>query len=135
MQAARIKRTDPERVYYTMRNNDATDLVDGDLVTHITGASADGVSVAGSAATLDLATVCGIVGAAGIKAGEYGFVQVSGYHPNAKTTAATAGTGLTSSGTAKTATDAGGTEAAAAVIGIALTATASGRSKVWLRLM
>jgi hypothetical protein len=116
-----------------MKNSDTIALVDGDCVMGDQTA-ADGISVKQSTGALTLFCV-GVIAGKDVQVGEFGKVQVFGYHGNAKTAGATAGLSLTSSGTAGTMVAGGTADPPISVLGYAITTTAGSRSKVWLRCM
>jgi hypothetical protein len=85
MQFQRINRSDPEKVFVSVRNNSATAATVGQVVAWDYTTDADGVSVripvAGS-----LTLAAGIVESASIAAEAFGLVQVYGHNANALVT-------------------------------------------------
>lgn len=130
----RIKRTDPEKIFGIFKNNETTSMVDGDMVgADVT--AADGVAVLFSTTGAVQLNIVGIVSGNDIEAGAFGTVQVYGLHPNAKSTGATAGTSIKASTTAKTLTLGATADEPRQQVGFSLTATSSGRNKVFLTAM
>jgi len=75
----RISRTDPERVFIVCSNGYSTaSLTNGQWVSWDTG-DADGISVSKNPDSKSSALVAGVA-AETIAAGEYGLIQVYGYH-------------------------------------------------------
>lgn len=89
----KIKREDPELVYGIYRNLHSAALGDGEAVELLTSADTPPTGYTFKAGvdvkqTADVsATVAGIAKGA-IAQGEYGRIQIYGYHPNVKTTVA-----------------------------------------------
>lgn len=132
----RIKRSDPEKVFAIFKNNEATAMVDGDCVVTDTTA-ADGVGAKYSTAAVHLNTI-GIVAGNDIAAGDYGTVQVYGYHPNVKGNAniVAAATSIKNDDAVARNVELGAVgDEPQSQIGHALAATAAGRVKVFLRCM
>ena len=132
----RIKRTDPEKVFAIFKNNEATAMVDGDCVITDTTA-ADGVGAKYSTAAVHL-NVLGIVAGNDIAAGDFGTVQVYGYHPNVKGNAniVAAGTSIKNDDATARNVELGAVgDEPQLQIGHSLSAVASGRCKAFLRCM
>lgn len=139
-------RTDPERTFFTVRNLHSATLVDGDVVTWLTSSDTPptgftripGIDVKQSTGVNN--SVAGVIsaGATGIVQGDYGLCQISGYHPNVKTTAA-----ALAADTVVTANAAGAVVAASVAalanitdrrIGTCITLGASNRAGIQLRV-
>lgn len=130
----RISRTSPEKVFGVFKNTDTVARVDGDLVIHNLTLN-DGNSISPSAAAATQLTCVGVV-SGNIAVDDYGLVQVYGYHPNVKAIAGvTAGAAIKSGTTALMVMLGAAADDPVAQIGIALTATANGRIKAFLRCM
>ena len=132
-----IKRTDPEKVFIICKNGEASAaLTDGKLVVWDTTA-ADGVTVKFSGTGGGELICAGFVSGNDIAAGEYGTIQVYGYHGNlyghtdlsaaAKTMISHTTAGMAAAGAA--ASDPG------AYLGFTLAAVSSSRVKGIIRML
>ena len=134
----RTKRTDPEKIFGIYKNSDTVALVDGDLCK-LDLTAADGVSVTGSGTTATQLTCVGVAkvnSAVGFSVGDYGMVQVYGYHSNVKAIAGvTAGAAIKSGTTANCVMLGSVNDDPVAQLGFAITATSGGRIKAFLRCM
>lgn len=136
MFSARIPgRSLPEAVYMISKNSDTVALVNGDLlVADLT--AADGISVKGSGTTATQLTCVGVLSGKDVAVGDFGKVQVAGYHSSVKAAAGvTAGAAIISSTTANSVGLGATANDPVAQIGFAITATASSRIKAWLRCL
>ena len=125
----------PETIYMISKNSDSAALVDGDLVIADTTA-ADGISVKGAGNTATQLICVGVVSGKDIAVGDFGKVQVFGYHGNVKAIAGVTAGGAIKSGTTANSVMLGVTaDDPVAVLGFAITAVASSRIKAWLRCM
>src|SRR3990172_6594115 len=95
-----IKRTDPDKVFTVIRNDEATlSMTDGDLVIWVTAASKNyGVDCLMSTGAAQV--ICaGIISGDNIAPDYYGLCQIYGYHSNVKvddTVIAAGGTAISS---------------------------------------
>jgi hypothetical protein len=118
-----------------MKNSDTVALVNGDLVIGDQTA-ADGISVKGAGAVATQLICAGVVSGKDIPVGEFGKIQVYGYHASVKAAAGvTAGGAIKSSATANSVGLGVTADDPVAQLGYAITATASSRIKAWLRCM
>ena len=125
----------PEAIFAIMKNSDTATLVDGDLVVG-DNTAADGISVKGSGTTATQLICVGVVSGKDIPVGEFGKIQVYGYHGNVKAIAGVTAGGAIKSGTTANSVMLGVTaDDPVAQIGYAITAVASSRIKAWLRCM
>lgn len=78
----RVKRTDPEKIFVIIKNSYSTaSLADGYVVQWDFTTDGDGVGVTlGNGMATNLGNACAGVAAEAIAAGDYGLVQVYGYH-------------------------------------------------------
>ena len=96
---SRIVRTGPEKVFAICKNTEASaTMSDGECVVFSVSTTANWGSDILKATAAAQATAAGIVSGNDILTGNFGTIQVYGFHPNVKTTAAalTAGTIVTS---------------------------------------
>ena len=95
MQWQRINRSDPEKVFVIVFNSYSTAAItNGQFVNwdFITDSDGVGVTMPLARATNAGFAAAGVVAAASIAAGAYGFVQVYGYHSAARVRSVTGGT-------------------------------------------
>jgi hypothetical protein len=133
----RIKRADPEKIFMICHHdpNASASLVNGDLVTFPTSGTGVilGTSVKKSSGATDIP--CGVA-AGTIPTGDYGLIQVFGYHSSVKSASGTVGTGLIPSATTgNVANGAGAGDSPYLAIGYPLLAHSVDRTGVFIRLM
>ena len=130
----RIKRADPDKVFIICKNDEAaTTMVDGDVVKYTVAASKNyGVDVIlGTAVVVN----AGVVSGRDVKVGDYGLIQVYGYHSNVKGTGTLATSATCIPGSANNITDGAAGDDPSLRMGIVLKALASGRVGVFLKCM
>lgn len=136
----RIKRNDAEVIYGIFKNFETSPAVDGDVVRarHSTDSASAAFGVeflfcatAAVAGDIPLGVVSGSIGA-----GEFGKVQVYGYHGNVKATTGTALTAAVTSATTRSAANAADANYdPKALLGYFIKAISSGRAGVFIKCM
>lgn len=153
MQTPRIVRGQPEKMFAVVRNLHTGNLVDGDVVVWLlstdtpptgwsfTPTASQSLAVVGtdvkqSGASANLKTIGGVMalGAAGLAQGEWGTMQVYGFHSNVKCGTATAGTEVATVATAGTCGDAA-SAIAAVFLGVCTRTAAAGRGGIQIMRM
>jgi hypothetical protein len=140
----RISRTAPEKVFAICRNSEASaEMFDGEVVTWSVAVGANhGSDVLKSAGAAPL-TIAGVVSSKaisgagnGIAAGEYGPIQIFGYHSAVKTTAAALAAGLTVNGDSAAAAVAGAAgDDPSARLGVSLKLGATNRAGIFIKCL
>ena len=137
----RINRTAPEKIFAICRNSEASaEMFDGEVVVWSAATTAaHGSDVLKSAGASPL-TIAGVVksraasGAGnGIAAGEYGTIQIYGFHANVKTTVAALAASLQVNGDSAAAAVAAAVEGA--MLGVSLKLGASNRAGIFIKCM
>ena len=106
----RINRADPEKIFIVAKNSWSTaSLTNGQAVIWDYAADADGVGVtrptAGAVRAGHVGTAFAGIATETITAGDYGLLQVYGYHSAVRTRSQSGGTPAIAAGTALTCTD------------------------------
>ena len=136
----RVQRTGPEKVFAICKNTEASAAMsDGECVVYSVSTTANwGSDVLKSTAAAQL-TVAGVVSGKDIPAGEFGTIQVFGFHPNVKTTAAALAAGVVVTSDAAAAVVAASVAALANItdqrMGVCLKLGASNRAGVFIAHM
>lgn len=141
----RISRTSPETMFAICRNSEASaEIFDGEVVvwdvTTTAGRIQGGDVIKSTALSLVVAGVVKSKAASGagngIAAGEYGRIQVFGFHPNVKTTAAALAAGTTVTSDAAAAAVAGATaDDPSARLGVCLKLGSGNRAGIMIKCL
>lgn len=135
---ARIKRSDPEKIFGIFMNGDTAAAVDGDVVRAklVADLAAANLGVDFMFSTLATDVPLGVVSGKSIPINEYGYVQVYGYHPNVLAASGTVGAAAVTHANDKSCGDAADANYDPKLtIGYCIKAASGGRAGIFLKCM